>query len=421
MTSVLLFLLTFSVFSQVSIDERLSGYIKDFSLIPVTKPSKINPKLFELGHRLFRDRKISGNNNISCMDCHHPRVMTHDALPLSLGEGAKGIQDGNMLRVQATGQVLARNTPALFNLHNIHVMFWDGRVEFNKETGEWRTPFPLMPEILKTLKSALAAQAIFPMVDHAEMRGQKGSNPIADAQDAYEAWDLIVSKILKEPEYRELFEQLYPGEKINIGHFGEALAEFQGKNFFFADTPYDHYLQGNFEALTPKQKLGMDVFFSKGKCGDCHRGEHLSALDFDSVGSAQIGPGRQNGDDLGRFEWDQNEDSKYAFRVAPLRNVGLTAPYFHDGSIKTLEGVVEHYDDIKKSLGSFRIIEQLKNYISPLKDHDHSTNEERLSHLPEDLPLVLQLTQDEKEALVEFMRYGLTDLRLHRFLSKSKR
>ena len=65
------------------------------------------------------------------MDCHHPRVMTHDALPLSLGEGAKGIQDGTTMRVQGTGKVLARNTPALFNLHNVNVMFWDGRVEPN--------------------------------------------------------------------------------------------------------------------------------------------------------------------------------------------------------------------------------------------------------------------------------------------------
>ena len=415
---LLLFVLSFSVFSQEDTDTRLGQYIKDFKLVPVSKPLEVNPKLFELGHRLFRERRISGNNNIGCIDCHHPRVMTHDALPLSLGEGAKGIQDGAMIRAQGTGKVLARNTPALFNLHNINVMFWDGRVEFIPESGEFKTPAPLRSEVRKTLKSALAAQAIFPMVDHAEMRGQKGSNPIADAMDEYEAWDLIVSKILEDPEYKNLFAEVFPGETINIGHFGEALAEFQGKNFFFADTPYDRYIQGNLEALTPKQKLGMDVFFNKGKCGDCHQGEHLSALDFDSVASPQIGPGRQNGDDFGRFEWDQDEGSKYAFRVPPLRNVGLTAPYFHNGSMKTLEEVVEHYDDIKKSLETFKILEQLKNYTSPLKDHDHTTNEFRLAHLPEDLPLVLHFTEEEEDALVEFMRYGLTDLRLHRFLPK---
>lgn len=417
-TAVIIVVLSFSVFSQEPIDARLGQYIKDFKLVPLSQPSAVNTKLFELGHRLFRERKISGNNNIACMDCHHPRVMTHDGIPLSLGEGAKGIQDGDKLRLQGSGKILARNTPALFNLHNIQVMFWDGRVEFTPETHQFMTPVKLKSEVQKTLKSALAAQAIFPMVDHAEMRGQKGTNPIADAKSEYEAWDMIVTKILQDPDYKKLFDEVFPGETINIGHFGEALAEFQGKNFFFADTPYDRYIQGNLTALTTKQKLGMEIFFNKGKCGDCHQGEHLSALDFDNVASPQIGPGRQNGDDLGRFEWDGDESSRYAFRVPPLRNVGLTAPYFHNGSMRTLEDVVEHYDDIRRSLESFKILEQLKNYTSPLKDHDHATNETRLSLLPEDLPLILRLTEEEEEALVEFMRFGLTDLRLHRFLPK---
>jgi cytochrome c peroxidase len=405
-----------SSFAVEDIDQRLAVYIREFKLVNQRRPGERREKLFMLGRRLFHERAISGNQNISCVDCHHPRVMTHDGLPLSLGEGSSGLQVPPGARDQGQGKVLARNTPALFNLHNVNVMFWDGRVEFNPKTGQFLTPIPLKNEVAATLKSALAAQAIFPMVDHAEMRGQKGTNPIADVADEYEAWELIVERVLRLPDYRELFAEVYPGEKINIGHLGEALAEFQAKAFFFADTPYDRYLQGELQALNSKQKIGMDVFFGKGKCGDCHQGEHLSELDFDGVGAPQIGPGKKDGEDLGRFYVDNSDESKFAFRVPPLRNVGLTAPYFHAGTSNSLENVVLHYNDIKKSLDSYHLSEHLPNYLKPLEGHNHSTNQDRYVRLPLDLPIILDLTVDEREALVEFMRYGLTDYRLQKNL-----
>lgn len=394
------------------LDQLLSSYIHEFNLKVLEPPKMKRDLVFNLGHKLFHEAALSGNNNIRCLDCHHPRVMTQDNLPLALGEGAVGIEFGRNKRLQANGKILARNTQALFNLHNIHTLFWDGRVEYNTLSGHFTTPVPLPDHVLKTLKSALAAQALFPLVDHDEMRGQRGSNPIADAPNETLAWEMILEKILSMPEYNKLFQAAFPGEIINIGHVGEALAEFQSQQFYFADTPYDRYLKGDKLALTQQQKLGMEIFFNKAKCGQCHTGEHLSGLDFDNVASPQIGPGKQEGDDFGRFNWNQDEDSKYAFRVPPLRNVALTAPYFHNGSIANLELVVEHYNDIKKSLEGYRIMEQLSNYLQPLKDHDHSTNPMRISLLPNDLPLTLELTSDEKVALIEFLRTGLTDIRL---------
>lgn len=408
----LIIFVSFSAFTGTPIDERLVGYIQEFNLVPLSVPAPRKQKLFILGRDLFHERRISGNDNISCMDCHHPRIGTADGIPLSLGEGAIGLQIGNRKRMQAQGRILARNTPALFNLHNVNVMFWDGRVEFDPETKKIITPVPLRPEVSQTITSALAAQAIFPMVDHDEMRGLKGSNFIADAKNEEEAWGRIVEKILKIPEYKKAFSEVFPNQKINIGHFGEALAEFQAQAFFLAETPYDRYLRGEIAALTPKQKIGMEVFFNKGKCGDCHHSEHLSALDYDGVGSPQIGPGKDNGDDYGRYQWDNDEGSRYAFRVPPLRNVGLTAPYFHNGSLATLEHVVEHYDDIKASLNNYRMIEQLSNYLRPLKTHDHANDYIRYANLPEDLPLEIGFTEEEEEALVEFLRFGLTDIRL---------
>jgi cytochrome c peroxidase len=412
MKFIFLFFIPFLAFSQESQEQRLKQYIQDFNLTSVRSPGVRNQQLFILGRSLFHERGLSGNNNIRCEDCHHPRIGLGDGLPLALGEGATGFQMGGRLRLQESGKVLARNSTALFNLHHVNVMFWDGRVEFHPETKSFTTPVPLRADIASTLKSALAAQAIFPMVDHAEMRGRPGSNPIADAANEHEAWDLIVEKILKIPGYQEAFATVFRGEKINIGHLGEALAHFQSHAFYFTDTPFDRYIQGEVTALTPKEKLGMDVFFGKGRCGECHHGENLSALDYDSIAVPQIGPGKINGDDLGRFHVDGEEDSKYAFRVPPLRNVALTAPYMHNGVFKTLAEVVHHYDDIRASLEGFKILEQWKNYSSSIEDHDHSSNETRYIYLPEDLDLKLNLTQFEKEALVEFLEVSLTDVRL---------
>lgn len=394
-----------------TIDQKLNQYIKNYRLVPQSKPASVNRPLILLGRDLFHETRLSGNNNISCRDCHHPMIMTQEGIPLSLGEGAKGIQARGNNRMQGTARVLPRNSPALLNLHNVNTMFWDGRISYNPETNLFITPIKLKEDVARTLKSALAAQALFPLVDHGEMRGLPGSNPIADARDDYEAWDLILEKILETPGYREKFEAAFPGEKINLGHIGEALAEFQGKNFFFADTPYDRYLEGNIEALSQEAKEGMDLFFGKGKCGECHNGEFLSDMSFKNVASPQIGPGKIDGDDYGRFEWNSKEEDRYAFRVPPLRNVAHTAPYFHNGSMKDLEAVVDHFNDIKFSLENY-VLPEFKNYIDPIKDHDHSTNEKRYVLLPSFLPLSLGLTNEEKGKILIFLREGLTDVRL---------
>jgi cytochrome c peroxidase len=409
----LLTLLTiFSAGAASEIDKRLTHYITKFNLTPLSKPINVNEKLADVGHSLFVDRRLSGNKNISCRDCHHPRTMTIDGLPLGVGEGSEGVQAAGQFRLQKSGKILARNTPALFNMDGLNVMFWDGRISFDPLTKEVITPIPLRNDISKTLKSALAAQAIFPIVDHAEMRGQKGTNEIADAANEHEAWELITKRIMSVPQYKAIFSELYPGEEINIGHMGEALAEFQRTAFAYGDTPYDNYLKGDQNALNDIQKVGMDVFFGKGKCGECHTGEHLSNFEFHNIGAPQIGPGRINGDDFGRYEWDAREKNLYAFRVPPLRNVSLTAPYMHDGSFKTLAQVVEHYDMIVESFTGYNLINNWKNYIEKLTGHDHSKDELRKSSLSPKLTPKLFFEEEEEKALTEFLTTALTDKRL---------
>ena len=345
--------------------------------------------------------------------------MTTDLIQLSIGEGAQGIQVNGRIRQQGSGVVNARNTIALFNIGSLPVIFWDGRISYDAVTGILQTPVealnganPKRPDITKHLKSAVAAQAIFPLVNHIEMRGAKGSNPIADAKDELEAWDRIVTKLLTLPIFQRHFEAAFPGEKINIGHVGAALAEFQKFAFSFADTPYDRYLDGELTALTESQKKGMDVFFNKGKCGECHNGEHLSNFEFHNVGVPQIGPGQQDGDDFGRYQWDPKPENLYAFRVPPLRNVGVSAPYMHTGVYDSLLDVVNHYGDIRMSLRAFQFDGSTDNYVQPLKDHDHRTDERRIAHLSPKVQKIVLFSEEESRALVDFLGTALTDVNL---------
>lgn len=412
MMLILSFLLSLSVQAE-TIDQKLDGYIKLFNLKALSAPSKKNPALFELGKELFAEKKISGNNNISCADCHHPDSFTGDAIPVGLGEGADGI---GVMRTQKTGHMLGRNTPGLYNLgfNDITTMFWDGRIQYLEKTKVFYTPEnglnganPRLGHITRAMSSALAAQAIFPMTNDNEMRGQPGTNDIANAKTNEETWSLITKKILSMDKYKKLITKAFPGvTTFNIGHFGEAIAEFERHEFLANNTPYDQYLRGDKKALTHAQKFGMVVFFDKGKCANCHMGEHLSNFEFKNVGVPQIGP-EQN--DIGRAGVVNNHNMKYAFRVPPLRNVALTAPYFHNGSFQNLAQVVEHYDDIEASLTSYTWAAVLNNYMTILQGHDHSLDQDRLDHLAHNVAKNLFFEEFEEHALVEFLTNGLTD------------
>lgn len=404
-------LVSVSAYAQTPMDTRLSGYVQEFGLRPLRDMPTESDSIRRLGHMLFTERALSGNKNITCMECHSPAANLHDGLPLSLGEGASGIQGTREPRLQRTGHMLPRNSPALINLGVVDTMFWDGRVSFDATTKVLTTPEAnLRADIRNTLKSALAAQALFPMVDALEMRGQPGSNEIADAKDNHEAWDLLVARLMQMPRYQKAFADAFPGETINIGHVGEAMAAFFRTQFHFNDTPYDRYLKGDKTALSEIQKKGMDIFFDKGKCGNCHNGENLTNGKFANVGIPQIGPGKNQGDDLGRGEVTLvGENIQWAFKIPPLRNVSITAPFMHNGSFKTIAQVIEHYDDIEASLTDYQLVNNLSNYNQAILDHNHANDQERLRTLSADLVPKLNFLEEEEKALAEFINGALTD------------
>jgi cytochrome c peroxidase len=407
---LLIALATFSL-KATSIDDRLQSYIKKFQLTTVKAPEIRNEKLFVLGGRLFFDRDLSGNKNISCADCHHPRLFSTDHLPLALGEGASGLEIRPGGRQQHSGKIIPRNSPALFNLHHVESLFWDGRVTWNQKSEEVSAPVRFEKWELNILKNALAMQALFPLLSHEEMKGQIGTNEIANAFDDREAWDLILKRIFEKDQYTHSFEDLFPGEKLSIAHVGRALAHFQSHAFYSSDSNYDRYLRGEKEAMSELEKKGMEVFFTKGECWKCHKGELLSDFSFHNIGVPQIGPGKRDGDDLGLFYLTGKNEHKYAFRVPPLRNVALTAPYFHDGSFRSLEEVVEHYDDVKASLENYELPLEYPNYVEVINSQNPQTIRDQLDYLSFKLNAKLHFTEDEEEALVEFLKTSLTDNR----------
>jgi len=410
-TFILFIFALFSLNLTASVDDRLQSYIEKFNLKKVEKPETLNEELFSLGRDLFFNPELSGNRNISCADCHHPETFTTDKLLLSLGEGAEGRETYLGGRQQMAGKIIPRNSPALFNLHQVPSLFWDGRVFWDKRTDEVHAPVALNKNEMSVLKDVLGVQALFPLVSHEEMRGVAGTNEIANAKSEREAWELIFKRIYDNNHYKKALNALFPNETHSIFHLARAIAHFEAHAFYASDTNYDDYLSGNHEALSEKEKRGMDVFFSKGECWKCHKGEQLSDFSFHNIGVPQIGPGISKGDDKGLFERTKNPAHLYAFRVPPLRNVALTAPYFHDGSMRTLEEVIEHYDEVIVSLKDFTFTVDYPNYVEVIKGPDANTHESKINSLSFKLRTSLEFTEEEEDDLIYFLRESLTDRR----------
>lgn len=414
MWPLLLALLSFPLFAQ-DYDKELGTYIEIFQLKALKAPEKKNEPLRKLGFKLFYDVQLSGKGNISCHFCHQQGAGMGDALPLSLGEGAEGI---GMNREQLSSLVIARHSPSVFNmgLLGVNNLFWDGRV--SKNLLGWITPEPGLngknPELTEwaqTLDSPLAVQALFPIASPEEMLGQDSKLSRIEAWKAAEERILVSGKF--KATYNMMLKEAYPGvEKFNLGHIANALAEYQRQTWLAVNTPWDFYLRGDKKILSNEAKKGAVLFYSKGKCVNCHVGEHLSSFGFQNIGVPQIGPGTKDGDDLGRFEVTKNPADKYKFRVAPLRNIALTAPYMHDGVYKDLWEVIEHYNRPIHHLLHFEFDYAGDNYREKLvKDVRPETQKARLDNLAMNLPRALDLTHEEKAALWCFMAVGLTDIK----------
>jgi cytochrome c peroxidase len=321
-------------------------------------------------------------------------------------------------RVLDATYLVPRTSPSLFNSGlGPFYMFWDGRLS-GFGSGVQLEGGPLLPGGMTDL---LAAQALLPVLDRREMRGEAGDTDVFGApnelavfadDERVEIWNALMARLLAIPEYVAMFEAAFPtvpAEQLRFEHAARALAAFQMEAFTKADSPFDRYLHGEDRALTAEEKRGALLFFGPAHCAECHSGPLLGGRSFANIGAPQIGPGGRTEPplDLGRGEHQDARFYRFAFRVPPLRNVELTSPYMHSGAYATLDAVVRHYDDVPAALRDYDA-SQLPPRFRDLHHGDDRTVEAVLSTLDGRLQRRLDLTDEEVEALVAFLK-SLTD------------
>lgn len=266
-------------------------------LAPAPAGNPVTPEKIELGKKLYFDPRLSADGTVSCNSCHNVMSGGDDNLPVSVGiRGQKG----------------GRSAPTVWNATFMSVQFWDGRA------------------------ASLEDQAKGPL-----------TNPIEMGMKDHAAVMKVVSEI---PEYNDEFRVAFPGEKnpVNIDNLAKAIATFE-RTLTTPKSRFDQFLDGNESALTAVEKHGYEVAQSVG-CFSCHSGVNFAGPALpEGTGFFQKFPTYENNkyvkqyrvkDDVGRFAVTKNVSDRNRWRVPTWRNIALTAPYFHNGSVASLDEAV---------------------------------------------------------------------------------
>ena len=403
----------------LSIDADLRQSIARWGVVPIGRMPAQDSALVTLGQALMFDKILSGNRDIACATCHLPSRQLTDGLSLAVGTGGTG--NGPARALGAGRQFVPRSAPTLLNTGlGLNYLFWDGRIaRFGAGPGGFTTPAgaALPPD----LPNVLAAQAMFPVLDRREMRGVAGDtdvfgkpNELAQLGDSQlpQVWAGVMARLRAVPEYVTLFQAAYPSiapSDLTFARAAEAIAAFEMQALTKTDSPFDRYLARDDGALSVEQKRGGLLFFGKAQCGSCHNGPFLGANGFANTAAPQVGPGvgAELPLDLGRAAVDGSSFYRFAFRIAPLRNVELTAPYFHDGAYPTLEAVVRHYNNARAALSAFS-----DTLLAPAVRGDYHGDGVTIAGVLQSLDFRLQrplgLTEGEMADLVAFLK-SLTD------------
>lgn len=385
----------------------------------------LNPGLVTVGQQLFYDPILSGNRNISCATCHHPRFGTSDGQALGLGEGGIGLGPDRMVDPDnVPEQHIPRNALSLFNLgaREFTVMFFDGRIEADpSRPSGLRTP--LDEDMVQGFSGVLSAQTMFPVLSPDEMAGHYDENEISTAvrqgrlTGSGGAWDLIAARVRAIPEYQTAFKEALPevaaGRQIAFTDISNAIADFIAAEWRTDNSPFDAHLRGEAK-LTGAALRGMDLFYGAAGCADCHSGPFQTNHSFHAMGEPQFGPGKaarfeRHTRDLGRGRVTGDPIDSYAFRTPSLRNVSLTAPYGHTGAFPDLKSFIAHHLDPIEGLVSYdpSITELIplegKTPFEPLKDEAERA---AISAAVTRAPLVLNDT--DMSDLLAFL-FSLTD------------
>lgn len=300
-----------------------------------------------LGQRLFYDPILSGNREVSCATCHHPRFATGDGVSLGIGDGGSGLGPDRIADPSnRPEQRIPRNAPPLFNLGHagVTVLFADGRIEADASSPSGlRTP--LGDEMVAGFASLLSAQSMFPVLSPDEMAGHYQENDVALAVRQGRltgpggAWEILSNRVAAIPAYADAFAAVYPetarDTPIGFTHISDAIAAFIAHEWRADDSPFDRHLRGE-ARLVGAAADGMALFYGDAGCAACHAGPLMTDNGFHAMGAPQIGPGK-----AARFERHQRDEGRmrvtgraadaFAFRTPMLRNVTRTGPWGHAG------------------------------------------------------------------------------------------
>lgn len=259
----------------------------DFSFTqPLPERVELDESKVVLGEKLFNEVRLSANDTVSCASCHTLLRGGVDNLYRSVGVNG------------AQGEV---NAPTVFNSGLNFVQFWDGRV--------------------LSLESQI-------------------EGPVNQPKEMASNWEQVIGKLLQDSNYPKQFSKIYR-DGITPANIKDAIATFE-RSLLTPNSRFDKFLRGDRAAISVQEKHGYELFQSYG-CATCHQGVNLGGNMFEKMGLMGdyfADRGHLTLADNGRFNLNHNPDSMHEFRVPSLRNVALTAPYFHDGNAKTLEDAI---------------------------------------------------------------------------------
>ena len=278
--------------------------------VPTPDDNPLTKEKIELGKMLFFDPRLSGDGNMSCGTCHSPLF---------------GWSDGQATARGHKSMVLGRASPVITNTAYNDIQMWDGR------------------------EQTLEDQSIGPMRNSAEM-------------------NMDIPKLvqfLKSSDYQQHFKNAFGTDEIGVEQIAKALASFE-RTVVSRNSPFDAWVRGDKNALTEQQIRGFKVFVDpkKGNCAVCHSAPNFTDNGFHNLGLASYG---NENPDLGRYTQRPLKLMKGAFKTPTIRDITLSAPYFHDGSANTLGEVVEHYakggvvkDNLSPNMKALNLTEQEK-------------------------------------------------------------
>jgi cytochrome c peroxidase len=294
------------------------------------------PGRVALGRMLFWDPILSGDRDVACGTCHHPRFGYAENRDLSIGVTGIGLGDRRRFASGSTVPFVKRNSQTVLN------------VAFNGIDEAGRHDPAAAPMFWDTRVRGLEQQALEPLKTLEEMRGS--------AYPADKAVDAVVARLAAVPEYRRLFADAFgTGQGVTSTNLARALAAFQ-RSLTANRSPFDRYMRGEAGAMNASQLQGMRRFERIG-CGNCHTGPMFS--DFKTHVLGVPDSPRVQASDAG-------VDSTYAFRTASLRSLVFTAPYMHSGVFSSLEDVLDFYDDVTDRRGRDRNPQVSRDELDPL-------------------------------------------------------